>query len=196
MREYIRIHEKDNVIVALMELKPGMEVPADGRVIRVLEPIPAGHKMAIADILESGEVVKYGCRIGIAKEKIAAGSWVHTHNVITALGELAEYTYEPMQAAAFQRGAGMESGADTGSEVSDVNDVKLAGGAKKTVFDGFVRDDGKVGIRNDVWIIPTVGCVSKIAEALAGQARKHVRGTVEDVIYRHLFLDAKFFTVL
>ena len=183
MREYIRIHEKDNVIVALMELKPGMEVPADGRVIRVLEPIPAGHKMAIADILESGEVVKYGCRIGIAKEKIAAGSWVHTHNVITALGELAEYTYEPMQAAAaFQRGAGMESGADTGSEVSDVNDVKLAGGAKKTVFDGFVRGDGKVGIRNDVWIIPTVGCVSKIAEALAGQARKHVRGTVEDVI--------------
>lgn len=156
MREYVRIHEMDNVIVAIREIAAGDTVTVGEIRAVAKENIPAGHKMALRDIPQGGEVVKYGCRIGTASEAIEAGQWVHTHNVKTALGDLLEYSYEPVKA-----------------EEKRTQDA---------TFMGYQRPDGSVGVRNEIWIVPTVGCVNNIATALAKSANERLRGTVEEVI--------------
>ncbi len=156
MKDYIKIHENDNVIVALKEIGEGENVSAGGTEVTALETIPAGHKMAVRDIAEGGEIIKYGFRIGNAKEAVKAGQWIHTHNVKTALGDLLEYTYEPV-----------ETVEQTTEDVT---------------FMGFNRPDGKVGVRNEIWIVPTVGCVNNIATAMAKAANERVKGSVEEVI--------------
>lgn len=156
MKDFIRINENDNVIVALKELTPGESVAVGGETIVACETIPAGHKMAIRDISAETEVIKYGFRIGNAKEEIKAGQWVHVHNVGTALGDLLEYTYEPVP-------TGLKETEDA-------------------TFMGYNRPDGKVGVRNEIWIIPTVGCVNNIATAMAKAATARVKGSVEEVI--------------
>lgn len=166
MQDFLKINDKDNVVVALNTIPQGekISVEADGGMITVtaLEEIPAGHKMAIRDIPAGGEVIKYGYRIGNAKEDIKAGNWIHVHNVKTALGDLLEYSYEP-----------------TPVEEKRTEDV---------TFMGFNRPDGKVGVRNDIWVIPTVGCVNNVAEAIVKMANKWLDanrdacGTVGEVI--------------
>ncbi|MDE5934090.1 MAG: altronate dehydratase family protein [Lachnospiraceae bacterium] len=156
MKDYIKIHENDNVIVAIKEIAAGETVNAGGVQVAAKETIPAGHKMALCDIAEGGDVVKYGFRIGNAKEAIAAGAWIHTHNVKTALGDLLEYSYEPTP-------------------------VKEEATSDAT-FMGYNRPDGKVGVRNEVWVIPTVGCVNNVATALAKAANNRLKGSVEEVI--------------
>ena len=150
MQNFLKINDNDNVVVALQVIPAGetITVEAAGGSISVTakEEIPAGHKMAICDIAEGGEVIKYGYRIGNAKEAITTGSWIHVHNVKTALGDLLEYTYEP-----------------TPVEEKTTEDA---------TFMGFNRADGKVGVRNDIWVIPTVGCVNNVAEAIVKMANK------------------------
>ena len=164
MKEFIRIHAGDNMVVALKDLKPGTEIVLeDGRKVTAAQEIPAGHKMAISDVEEGGDVIKYGARIGNAKEKILAGQWVHVHNLKTALGDLLEYTYEPV---------GTEKG----------ENAKATKPQAEATFQGFVREDGTVGVRNEIWIIPTVGCVNNVATALAKKANAYVHGSVEEVI--------------
>lgn len=137
MNEILRLNDRDNVVVACRELKAG-EVLENG--IQVLETVPKGHKVAAADIAEGADVVKYGYPIGAASQAIRPGQWVHTHNVKTKLAGGTEYHYE-------KRGCTLpEVAPDT--------------------FMGYRRERG-VGIRNEIWIIPTVGCVNKIAEAMA-----------------------------
>ena len=140
MKEKLKIHPRDNVAVCLK---------AQGE-------IPAGHKMALCDIPEGGEVIKYGCRIGLARCNIHKGEWVHTHNLRSALRVHEEYVYHPAECA-------------------------LPGRAPRT-FRGFVRADGRVGIRNEIWILPTVGCVGKVAQSLTQQAREYLHGSVTDVL--------------
>lgn len=140
MKEKLKIHPRDNVAVCLK---------AQGE-------IPAGHKMALCDIPEGGEVIKYGCRIGLARCNIHKGEWVHTHNLRSALRVHEEYVYHPAECA-------------------------LPGRTPRT-FRGFVRADGRVGIRNEIWILPTVGCVGKAAQSLARQAREYLHGSVTDVL--------------
>lgn len=156
MKDFMKINENDNVIVALKEMKKGEKISLENTEIEALETIPAGHKMAVKDICEGADVIKYGFRIGTAKEDIKAGQWVHTHNVKTALGDLLEYKYEPVH---------MEE--------------KIT---EDATFLGFQRSDGKVGVRNEIWIIPTVGCVNNIATALAKRANAKVKGSVQEVI--------------
>lgn len=156
MKDYIKINENDNVIVALKELAQGESVSVGSETVIACETIPAGHKMAIRDIAAGAEVIKYGFRIGNAKEDIKAGQWVHVHNVGTALGDLLEYTYEPVS---------------TGLQATE-----------DATFMGYNRPDGKVGVRNEIWIIPTVGCVNNIATAMAKAATARVKGSVEEVI--------------
>ncbi len=155
MQNFIKIHDNDKVVVALKDIPAGetltVEVQGESRQIAALEEIPAGHKMAICDIPAGGEVIKYGYRIGFAKEDIKAGAWIHTHNIKTALGDLLEYTYEPVESVA----AGAKP---DGTAVSEAT------------FQGFKRHDGKVGVRNEIWIIPTVGCVNNVATAIAREA--------------------------
>lgn len=169
MQNFIKINDNDNVVVALNAIPQGeaVTVSVSGRECRITarEEIPAGHKMAVCDIPAGGEVLKYGYRIGNAKEESPAGAWIHTHNVGTALGDLLEYSYEPV--AAVQ---------DAGQTTPKSN------GAQDVIFMGFNRPDGKVGVRNEIWVIPTVGCVNNVATAIARQANAFVRGTVEEVI--------------
>ena len=160
MQDFLKINDNDNVVVALNTIPAGEKITVsvgDGqKTVIAREEIPAGHKMAIFDIPEGGEVIKYGYRIGNAKENITEGSWIHTHNVKTALGDLLEYTYNP-----------------TPVEEKKTEDV---------TFMGFNRPDGKVGVRNEIWVIPTVGCVNNVATAIAKQANAFVKGSVEEVI--------------
>lgn len=160
MQDFLKINENDKVVVALKTIPAGetvtVDVQGEKRQITALEEIPAGHKMAVCDIPAGEEVIKYGYRIGNAKEDIRAGAWVHTHNLKTALGDLLEYQYEPVEV-----------------EEKRTEDV---------TFMGFERPDGKVGVRNEIWIVPTVGCVNNVATAIARQANRFVKGTVEEVI--------------
>ena len=104
-----------------------------------------GHKYALRDIAEGENVIKYGMPIGHATKPIAKGEHVHVHNVKTNLGEVLEYKYEPDEAA--------------------INGWKTV--EPKETFLGYRHADGRVGIRNDIWVIPLVGCVNRLAECLA-----------------------------
>lgn len=101
-----------------------------------------GHKYAICDIKIGENIIKYGNPIGRATEDIKCGEHVHTHNVKTNLSGSLEYTYEP--------------------EFMPIEKINT----DKT-FMGYIRENGDVGIRNEIWIINTVGCVNKVAKRLA-----------------------------
>lgn len=156
MQDIVKINQNDNVAVALRPIAAGETLQVGGAAVTTTEEIPQGHKFALRPIQAGEEVVKYGFRIGFAKEDISTGSWVHVHNVKTGLGDVLSYTYEPAK--------------------MDVEPTEHA------YFQGYRRADGKVGVRNEIWIIPTVGCVNSIAKALEARARDLVKGTVEDII--------------
>lgn len=103
--------------------------------------VETGHKVALEDIPQGTEVIKYGFSIGYATEDIRAGQQVHTHNVKTNLGEKLTYHYEPVR-----------------YELPQV---------KEYTINAYIRENGEIGIRNDIWIVNTVGCVNKVAEKLA-----------------------------
>ena len=163
MKKNLQIHPMDNVVVCLEAAGKGESIQlSDGREVFSLDDIPAGHKMAIRDIGEGEDIIKYGYAIGHATQALKAGNWVHTHDVKTNLEGILSYKYEP------------------NSEYIETRKSEM--GTRKGTFKGFVRDNGKVGIRNEVWIIPTVGCVNNIAQALAKQAASFVKGSVDEVV--------------
>lgn len=155
MKEFIKIHKEDTVAVALKPLEKGKVIEIDGKKVELKEEIPQGHKFALCTIGAGEQVIKYGNSIGIAKEEIPSGAWVHIHNVKTGLGEVLEYQFE-------QQKASLEK-------------------AEKAFFEGYRRSDGKVGVRNEIWIIPTVGCVNNVAQMIEKRAKKYAGGTVEDI---------------
>ena len=149
MADFIRIHPGDNVAVALKAIPAGTEfmgITANG-------DIPQGHKMALQSISAGDQVMKYGFSIGHATADIAAGDWVHTHNMATNLEGEMEYTYNPK--------------------------VEFPAPAAPGTFMGYKRNDGSVGIRNEIWVLPTVGCVNDVAKALAAQNQHLVEGTID-----------------
>ena len=103
--------------------------------------LSSGHKVASCDIKEGEDVIKYGYPIGRATTDISAGDHVHSHNMKTKLGDMLNYEYAP--------------------EYSKLSPLK------PFEFSAYVRENGDIGIRNDVWIIPTVGCVNSIAKKLS-----------------------------
>ena len=139
----IQIHTADSVAVAVEALSRNDQVELGGRSIRLLDDIPRGHKFALAEIEPGQEVLKFGESIGISTEAVATGGHVHTHNVRTALEGHIEYRFEPQPSA-------VEALADSG-----------------TRFLGYRREDGRVGIRNEIWILVTVGCVNRLSQRLA-----------------------------
>ncbi len=152
----LKINEGDNVAVAIETIPEGTKVLVGAEEITAVTEIPAGHKMALRDLPEGEKVIKYGYPIGYTKAAVRKGEWIHTHNVRTGLGDLLTYTYEPEEPRP------MES--------------------REAYFEGFERKDGKVGVRNEIWVIPTVGCVNNVAGAIAKQANAFVKGSVEEVI--------------
>ena len=101
MQNFFRIHPDDKVAVALKALTAGSIMNTGREEITLLEDIPQGHKFALTAIAEGEAVIKYGAPIGIAREDIAKGAWVHTHNMKTGLGDVLTYTYEPQPAPLF-----------------------------------------------------------------------------------------------
>ena len=95
MKEFIKINECDNVIIALRDYKKDEVIDLEGEKITLLEDINRGHKIAIKNINKGENVVKYGLPIGYALEDIKVGSWVHTHNTKTNLKDLNTYSYTP-----------------------------------------------------------------------------------------------------
>ena len=153
--QLIKIHPSDNVAVALEDIPKGAEVTVDGKKILANEEIRRGHKIALTAIASGENVVKYGNTIASATADIAEGDWVHTHNVKTTLKEGGEYVYD--------------------HKTYDLPDT-----AKRT-FLGFRRKDGRAAIRNEIWIIPIVGCVNGIAKQIVEQTQDLVSGSVEGI---------------
>ena len=118
------------------------------------DKIPAGHKYAVRDIKKGDYVIKYGEIIGKATCDIKAGEWVHTHNVKSHLDEACEYTYD--------------------YSAETVN-------PEKGTFWGYKRKSGRAGIRNDIFIIPTVGCVNNVCKILEEKAQKFVKGSIDGI---------------
>lgn len=117
--------------------------------------IPAGHKFALKDVKKGEYVIKYGEIIGRAKQDIKKGEWVHTHNVKSHLDETPEaYTYN-FSAEKFS--------------------------SKKATFKGFKREQGRAGIRNEIYIIPTVGCVNNACIKMERLAQKYVSGSIDGI---------------
>lgn len=163
-QKLIQIHKKDNVAVAVEKIVKGDLLTIAGRTLCAREEIPAGHKIAIKPIDEADPIVKYGHRIGHAVYKIEAGEWVHTHNLATNLKDQLEYTYQPTL--------------DYTEELQNSKKEEKDSG----FFMAYRRADGKVGIRNEIWIIPTVGCVNNIVTALAKNAAGLKSEQIEDVV--------------
>lgn len=160
MKSFIKINPLDDVAVALCPLKKDETFDVQGIEVTLLEDIPQGHKFALKDIKENDEVVKYGYPIGYAKCAIKKGSHIHTHNLKTTLSDLLEYKYNP-------------------------NFKELEKSEKRT-FKGYVRQDGQVGVRNEIWIIPTVGCMNSVASEIEEKAQELIKGNVEAIYaFRH-----------
>ena len=157
MQDFIKINKDDNVAVALKPIAKGTTVNVAGTDVTTLEDVPQGHKFAIKPIKKGEAVIKYGFRIGYAQADVEVGGWIHTHNLKTALGELLDYTYNP-----------------EGHRDVDPTD--------EAYFEGYMRESGKVGVRNEVWIIPTVGCVNSIARAIEATARLNKPEGVDEVV--------------
>jgi altronate hydrolase len=155
MQDFIKIHSDDNVAVALKPLASGTTVTIGDLTVTLAEDIPQGHKFALVPISTGKAVIKYGNAIGVAKEDIKTGAWIHTHNLKTGLGDLLTYSY-------------------------DKQEVVLEP-TEERFFQGYRRPNGKVGVRNEIWIIPTVGCVNNIATALERQSRNLIGGSLEEI---------------
>lgn len=157
MRSVI-IHDKDCVAVALEDLKKGDVIETVAGKVTLKDDITRGHKFALRDLAKGEDVIKYGFPIGHASCAISQGEHVHCHNVKTNLSGLKSYEY---------------------------NKTKIAVLPKvQRTFEGYVRKDGKVGIRNEIWIIPTVFCVNHVANELADYARSRLKDFphVDDVM--------------
>lgn len=162
--KFIKINEKDSVAVALENLEAGGTYNIDSQSLTLVDNIPFGHKVALKDIEKGEDVIKYGQPIGHALTKIKTGEHVHTHNIKTNLDDLLEYEYTP----------NLDLFSDFKKKTSD------------KYFQGYVRPDGQVGIRNEVWIIPTVGCVNITANKLAQTANELYKGKTDGIFaYTH-----------
>jgi altronate hydrolase len=161
----IKIHPADTVVIALGALAKGAMVATAGESFMVKEDVPKGHKIALRAIRQGEDIMKYGHVIGHATTAIEPGEWVHAHNMKTNLSDVIEYTYAPV--------------------ASPVQ------GAPKAVptFSGYKRDDGRVGTRNEIWIINTVGCVNTTAERIAKLSNeRYSRGNFDGVFtFSHPF---------
>ncbi|WP_053372478.1 UxaA family hydrolase [Paenibacillus sp. FJAT-27812] len=162
MNSWVRLHEEDHVVIALQPFAKGDQLTLEeGEPLTLQAEVPKGHKVLTRAVRKGEHVLKFGYSIGVAKEDIEPGSWVHTHNMGTGLKGFVDYAYEkavPIQAKATSPDA-------------------------ERTFQGFVRENGDVGIRNEIWIINTVGCINKTCEIVARKAHALYEGRVDGVYH-------------
>lgn len=145
MKNVIRLHSNDNVVIALSPLSSGQTIDIEGKHIELSEDVEKGHKIALEPIAEGNNVIKYGAPIGHAKSDILPGQWVHTAHIKTNLSDELEYSYQPE----------LPSPLCAATESPEVNIYR--------------RDNGDVAIRNELWVVPTVGCVNGMANHMVNQ---------------------------
>ena len=155
---FLKINPADSVVVCLQAKKKGDIIEIDGLKVVVNQDTPAGHKVLIKDAPKGTDIIKYGYPIGHAKEDLKAGDWVNENNLKTNLSGTLEYTYSP---------------------VNQELDIKK----ENRTFKGYVRKNGDVGVRNEIWIVPTVGCVNGIAERLVDALKKETGEEGIDAIH-------------
>ncbi|PRX28278.1 D-altronate dehydratase [Orenia metallireducens] len=148
------INEQDNIAIALDDIKEGMNVNIDDEVFKARDDIPTGHKVALRDISKGENIIRYGYPIGVLTEDIKQGQWVHTHNLKTNLEGKLEYDYQPQL-----------------TELAKQDEIPN--------FIGYRRKNGDVGIRNEIWIINTVGCINKPVEKMAMVAEQKYSAEIE-----------------
>ena len=157
MLKYIVIHPADNVAVALQPLEEGESITCGSMAVKVREQVPAGHKVSLAHIAAGQDVIKYGSPIGHATETIEPGRWVNERMLRTNLKGISDYRYQPVP-------------------------VPCPPPDRLRTFSGYARRNGEVGIRNELWIIPTVGCVNGIIGQLAEALRRETNCEGVDAI--------------
>ncbi|MBU2279763.1 MAG: altronate dehydratase family protein [Gammaproteobacteria bacterium] len=157
-----QVHPRDNVLIALRTIDSGEILPEPYQHLTALEEIPAGHKVAIADLALGDEVRKYGFAIGATTTAVKAGAHIHSHNTATKLSGELSYSYSGCEAA----------------ELTYPTDLP-------TEFMGYRRKNGKVGTRNELWIINTVGCVNRAATRIAAEANRRLAAQLDDS-YRNI----------
>ncbi len=151
MDRYIQIHPNDNVAVALADLPAGEVLHLSGRDVALREAIPVGHKIALADLNELDQVIKYGYPIGHVLRRVQSGEWINEQVLKTSLEGIQSYVYQPVK-------------------------TELTIPADGRTFQGYRRKNGLCGIRNEIWILPTVGCVNGVANRLAERLQKETGG--------------------
>lgn len=164
MKGYLKINANDNVAVILADvLTAGDVVELDGQRVVVQQEVARGHKVALVDMCAGQQVVKYGYPIGHLTQAVKAGEWIHTHNLKSDLCDNREYTYTPKS-----------------------YDVEFQRDDNLRVM-GYLRASGEMGIRNELWIVPTVGCVNGQAQAIAERLKRECDCShLDDVrVYTH-----------
>ncbi len=155
----ILVHDTDDATVALADLHKGDTYLVGGQTITLQDDIPFGHKVAMRTIAANENVIKYGNPIGHATQDILCGSHIHTHNLKTNLSGHLQYAYHPHL-------EGIE---------------RFQSMAETATFEGYLRPDGRAGVRNELWIVPTVGCVNMTATRLAELAKAQFGNQFDDI---------------
>lgn len=156
MPEAIRIHPADDVATMLADVAAGETITLQGMELVALDAIPRGHKIALRAVTLGEAVRKYGAPIGHATAAITPGAHVHSHNLHTGLSGTLDYRFE--------------AGAPPPPEPTGVQG-----------FLGYRRADGRVGTRNEIWVLPTVGCVARTAQRIADKAAALAEGRIDGV---------------
>lgn len=164
MKDFLKINPADNVAVAISPLSAGTTVNVDGDDITLVADIPAGHKFALCEIAEGENVIKYGFPIGHARHAVKKGAFLDHNDIKTNLEGQLDY-----------------------SDISIDNPSPEAPGAAlkgaEATFMGYERPDGQVGIRNEIWVIPTVGCVNGIAKQIVDRLNAETKAEGVDGIF-------------
>ena len=156
MARYIHINPADNVAVALTDLRAGESVLG----VTLLQDVPAGHKVTLKDFAEGENVIKYGYPIGHLTRPAKAGTHIDHNCIKTNLEGLLDYKYEPAL-------------------------TDIAPDGRRRTFRGFRRADGSVGVRNQIWVIPTVGCVNGICRQITEAFKAEIgsdMGSVDAIV--------------
>ena len=158
MKDFLKINPADNVIVAITPLKAGTVISVDGEQLTLLTDIPQGHKCALRDFAEGENIIKYGFPIGHARHAIRRGSYLDHEDIKTNLAGTLDYSGIQLK--------GLTKQQPSGPQLS---------------FMGYRRDDGQVGIRNEVWVIPTVGCVNGIIKQIVERTQQELGNSIPGI---------------
>jgi len=158
VRSYIQVHNKDNVAVALEDLTKGSTITIDNTDVVLNEDVGRGHKISLTSLKSGQEIFKYGYSIGYTTCDTFAGDWIHTHNLKTLLSDDDKFSYNP------------------------ANHALPHDNEQMPTFMGYPRTNGLVGIRNELWIINSVGCVNHLAQALVRRCKAQFNDCADDFL--------------